>query len=135
MAKTIIGFYLYIVTSCGFSQKIFLFLLSKNEESPTFKAFFWPLKLIKTLFTYLNHKINPKPSPDGTLSPNTIFFSEGLYCTVLYLEHALACLLHSVSKIEYPVLSRYSILKVSIDLHQLDSALSNLTFWNFDSVW
>ena len=43
----------------------------------------WHLKLIKTFFTYFNHKIKPKPSPDETLSPNTIFFSEGLYCTVL----------------------------------------------------
>ena len=46
-------------------------------------AFFWPSKLIKTLFTYFNDKIKPKPSPDGTLSPNTILFSDGRYCTVL----------------------------------------------------
>jgi hypothetical protein len=46
-------------------------------------AFFWPLKLIKTLFTYFNDKIKPKPSPDGTLSPNAILFSDGRYCTVL----------------------------------------------------
>ena len=46
-------------------------------------AFFWPLKLIETLITYFNDKIKPKPSPDGTLSPNTIFFSDGLYCTVV----------------------------------------------------
>ena len=46
-------------------------------------ALFWHLKLIKTLFTYFNHKIKPKPSPNGTLSPNTIFFSDGLYCTVI----------------------------------------------------
>ena len=45
-------------------------------------AFFWPFKLIKTLFTYFNHKIKPKTSPDGTLSPNTIFFSDTRYCTV-----------------------------------------------------
>ena len=49
-------------------------------------AFFWPLKLIKTLFTYFNDKIKPKPSPDGTLSPNTILFSDGRYCTVLSEE-------------------------------------------------
>ena len=36
-------------------------------------ALFWHLKLIKTLFTYFNDKIKPKPSPDGTLSPNTLF--------------------------------------------------------------
>ena len=46
-------------------------------------AFFWPLKLIKTLFTYFNDKIKPKPSPEGTLSPNTILFSDGRYCTVI----------------------------------------------------
>ena len=32
---------------------------------------------------YFYHEIKPKPSIDGTLSPNTIFISEGLYCTVL----------------------------------------------------
>ena len=46
-------------------------------------ALFWHFKLIKTLFTYFNNKIKPKPSPGGTLSPNTILFSDGLYCTVL----------------------------------------------------
>ena len=46
-------------------------------------ASFWPLKLIETLITYFNDKIKPKPSPDGTLSPNTILFSDGRYCTVL----------------------------------------------------
>ena len=51
-------------------------------------AFFWPLKLIKTLFTYFNDKIKPKPSPDGTLSPNTILFSDGRYCTVVVCDAA-----------------------------------------------
>ena len=74
MGKTIIVFLLYILDSCCFSCKYFLFLLNKNEESPTFQAFFWPLKLIKTLFTYVNYKIKSKPSLDGTMSPN-IFFS------------------------------------------------------------
>ena len=46
-------------------------------------AIVWHLKLIKTLFIYFNHKIKPKPSPDGILSPNTISFTDGLYCTVL----------------------------------------------------
>ena len=48
-------------------------------------AFFWPFKLIITLFTYFNDKIKPKPSPDGTLSQNTILFSDGRYCTALSL--------------------------------------------------
>ena len=30
-----------ITASCSFSWKFFLFLLSKNEESPTFQALFW----------------------------------------------------------------------------------------------
>ena len=59
------------------------FYLIKMKKPQLILAFFWPLKLIKTLFTYFNHKIMPKPSLDGTLSPNTISFSEGLYCTVL----------------------------------------------------
>ena len=45
-----------------------------------FWPYFWHLKLIKTLSTYFNDKIKPKPSPDGTLSPNTILFSDGRYC-------------------------------------------------------
>ena len=56
------------------------------KNSPLSKPYFrlfWPAKLIKTLFDYFNHKIKPKPSLDGTLSPNTISISEGLYCTVL----------------------------------------------------
>ena len=72
-----------MVASCGFSWNFFLFLLNKDEESPTYFGLFWPLKLIKTLFTYFNDEIKPKPSPDGTLSPNTILFSDGRYCTVL----------------------------------------------------
>ena len=72
-----------MVASCGFSWKFFLFLLNKNEESPTYFGLFWALKLVKTLFTYINNKIKPKPSLAGTLSPNTISFSDGWYCTVL----------------------------------------------------
>ena len=62
------------------------FYLEKMKNSPLSKPYFrlfWPAKLIKTLFDYFNHKIKPKPSLDGTLSPNTISISEGLYCTVL----------------------------------------------------
>ena len=65
------------------------FYLIKMKNLPHSKPYFglfWPLKLIKTLFTYFYHKIKPKPSIDGTLSPNTIFISEGLYCTVLKLH-------------------------------------------------
>jgi hypothetical protein len=58
-------------------------------HSKPYFGLFWPLKLIKTLFTYFNHKIKPKPSLDGTLSPNIFFFSEGLYCTVLGLQRGL----------------------------------------------
>ena len=60
------------------------FYLIKMKNLPHSKPYFglfWPLKLIKTLFTYFYHKIKPKPSIDGTLSPNTIFISKGLYCT------------------------------------------------------
>ena len=51
--------------------------------SKPYFGLFWPAKLIKTLFDYSNHKIKPKPSLVGTLSPNTISITEGLYCTVL----------------------------------------------------
>ena len=46
-----------------------------------FWPYFWSLKLINTLSTYFNDKIKPKPSTDGTLSSNTILFSDGRYCT------------------------------------------------------
>ena len=49
-------------------------------------AFFWPLKVIKILFTYFNDKIKPKPSPDGNLSPNTILFSNGLHCIMWLMK-------------------------------------------------
>ena len=62
-------------------------------------ALFWHFKLIKTLFTYFNNKIKPKPSPGGTLSPNTILFSDGLYCTVLAWPEFLISALNSNLKL------------------------------------
>ena len=52
--------------------------------SKPYFGLFWLAKLTKTLFTYFSHKIKPKSSLDGTLSPNTISFSEGLFCTVIF---------------------------------------------------
>ena len=66
------------------------FYLIKMMNPQLILAFFWRLKLIKTLFTYFNDKIKPKPSPDGTLSPKTILFSDGRYCTVLR-EYLILC--------------------------------------------
>ena len=59
------------------------FYLMKMKNPQLILAFFCPLKLIKTLSTYFNDQIKHKLSPDGTLSPNTISFSDGWYCTVL----------------------------------------------------
>ena len=33
-------------------------------KAHTFQAFFWPLKVIKTHFSYFNHQIKSKPSLD-----------------------------------------------------------------------
>ena len=41
-------------------------------------ALFWHLKLIKTLFTYFNHKIKSKPSLNGTISPKHYFLFRAL---------------------------------------------------------
>ena len=71
--------------------------MKNPPHSKPYFGLFWPLKLIKTLFTYFNHKIKPKPSIDGTLSPNTIFFSEGLYCTVIFRLVSLKAILFSNS--------------------------------------
>ena len=68
----------------------FYLIKMKNHPLPSLILdFFWPAELIKTLFTYFNHKIKPKPSLDGTLSPNSISFYEGLYCTVLAKQDPL----------------------------------------------
>ena len=49
------------------------------------------------LKNHLEHKIKPKPSLDGTLSSNTISFSEGLYCTVLVIK----LFIHEIVKVSY----------------------------------
>ena len=54
--------------------------------SKPYFGLFWPADLIKTLFTYFNYKIKPKPSLDGTMSPNAILFSEHRYCTVILYD-------------------------------------------------
>ena len=81
-------------------------------------AFFWPLKLIKTLFTYFNDKIKPKPSPDGTLSPNTILVSDGRYCTVIL--HFYLCITNPFRKVSGFYSSEEQGEKILIDPSKRD---------------
>ena len=47
-------------------------------------AFFWPLKVLKTLLTYFNHQIKCKTSLDCDVTLFHLLFTEHSYCNVLY---------------------------------------------------
>ena len=47
-------------------------------------TFIWPLKVIKTLFTYFNHQITSITSLDCNMILIQSFIYEGSYCTVLW---------------------------------------------------
>ena len=57
----------------------------KNFKS--FLTFFWPLRLNKSFFSYLNHQINYKPSLGCNMRLISFFFFDTRYCTVLALPN------------------------------------------------
>ena len=78
-------------TTCKYNLTCIFFSLRaklKNTlqcETPCrlFFTFIWPLKVIKTLFTYFNHQIKSITSLNCNMTYNPICISEGWFCTMV----------------------------------------------------